>query len=482
MLLTDRFRMMSCFMSWTSRRVAVIIVGLLASALTHAADEPGRPNILLILSDDAGYADFGFHGSREFRTPNLDALANQGMRFEQAYVTAAVCGPSRAGLLTGKYQQRFGYEENNVPGYMSTSGTTGDDMGLPLDEPTMGDHLRSLSYETVYIGKWHQGNADRFHPLERGFETFYGIRGGARSYFPFDETNINYRPEDYLERDFGGFEESDLYLTDALANEAIDRIRADRQQPFFIFLSFTAVHSPMDALTEDLDVFPDLEGARRTLAAMTLSMDRAIGRVLDALDQEQLAQNTIVVFTNDNGGPSDDNASDNSPLSGTKANHLEGGIRVPFLIRWPGVLAEDTVYAHPISTLDLLPTMYAAAGGEPGELDGIDGVNIRPFLTNREAGRPHRTLYWKKEVRAAIRDGDWKLLRFPDRPAELYDISADPAETNDLAAAHPERVSDLYRKLFEWELTLERPRWLLQRKYEGDAMKRMDSYRKTSDN
>ena len=486
MLLTDRCHMMSCFISWTSavtiNRFAALVVGLLASALAHADVEPGRPNILLILSDDAGYADFGFHGSREFRTPNLDVLANQGMRFEQAYVTAAVCGPSRAGLLTGKYQQRFGYEENNVPGYMSTSGTTGDDMGLPLDEPTMGDHLRSLGYETVYIGKWHQGNADRFHPLNRGFESFYGIRGGARSYFPFDETNINYRPEDYLERDFGGFEESDLYLTDALANEAIDRIRADRQQPFFIFLSFTAVHSPMEALTEDLDVFPDLEGARRTLAAMTLSMDRAIGRVLDALDQEQLAQNTIVVFTNDNGGPSDDNASDNSPLSGTKANHLEGGIRVPFLIRWPGVLAEDTVYSHPISTLDLLPTMYAAAGGEPGELDGIDGVNIRPFLTNREASRPHQTLYWKKEVRAAIRDGDWKLLRFPDRPAELYDISADPAETNDLAAAHPERVADLYRKLFEWELTLERPRWLLQRKYEGDAMKRMDSYRKTSDN
>ena len=466
----------------TSNRFAVLAAGLLTSALAHAADEPGRPNILLMLADDAGYADFGFHGSREFRTPNLDALANQGMRFEQAYVTAAVCGPSRAGLLTGKYQQRFGYEENNVPGYMSASGTTGDDMGLPLDELTMGDHLRSLGYDTVFIGKWHQGNADRFHPLERGFDTFYGIRGGSRSYFPFDETNINYLPEDYLERDHGGFEESDLYLTDALAREAIDQIRADRKQPFFIFLSFTAVHAPMEALDEDLDVFPDLEGDRRTLAAMTLSMDRAIGRVLDALDQEQLTQNTIVIFTNDNGGPSDHNASDNSPLSGTKANHLEGGIRVPFLIRWPGVLAEDTVYTHPISTLDLLPTMYAAAGGEPGTLDGVDGVNIGPFLTDREAGRPHQTLYWKKEVRAAIRHGDWKLLRFPDRPAELYDISADPGETNDLAATHPERVADLYRKLFEWELTLERPRWQLQRKYEGDAMKRMDSYRRTSDN
>ncbi len=461
----------------TVNRFVVLVAVLLASAAAHAAGEPATPNILLILSDDAGYADFGFHGSREFRTPNLDALANQGMRFEQAYVTAAVCGPSRAGMLTGKYQQRFGYEENNVPGYMSTSSTTGDDMGLPLDELTMGDHLGALGYDTVYIGKWHQGNADRFHPLERGFDSFFGIRGGARSYFPFDETNINYRPEDYLERDFRGFEESGLYLTDALANEAVDQIRADRNRPFFIFLSFTAVHSPMDALTGDLEVFPDLEGDRRTLAAMTLSMDRAIGRVLDALDQEQLAQNTMVIFTNDNGGPSDDNASDNSPLGGTKANHLEGGIRVPFLIRWPEVLAEDTVYRHPISTLDLLPTMYAAAGGEPGTLGGIDGVNLRPFLTESEAGRPHQTLYWKKEVRAAIRDGDWKLLRFPDRPAELYDIGADPAETDNLATTHPERVAALYRKLFEWELTLERPRWQLQRKFEGDAMKRMDSFR-----
>ncbi|MGB5512402.1 MAG: sulfatase [Woeseiaceae bacterium] len=465
-----------------SIRFVVLIVGLLTSALTHAAADPGRPNILLILADDAGYADFGFQGSRNFRTPNLDALAEQGMRFEQAYVTAAVCGPSRAGLLTGKYQQRFGYEENNVPGYMSASGTTGDDMGLPLDELTIGDHLRSLGYETVFIGKWHQGNADRFHPLKRGFDAFYGIRGGARSYFPFDENNVNYRPEDYLERDLGRFEESDSYLTDALADEAIDRIRAEREQPLFMFLSLTAVHTPMDALAEDLDAFPDLEGDRRTLAAMTLSMDRAIGRVLDALDEEQVAENTIVVFTNDNGGPSDANASDNSPLSGTKANHLEGGIRVPFLIRWPGVIAKDTVYTHPISTLDLLPTMYAAARGEPGKLDGIDGVNIRPFLTNDDAGRPHHTLYWKKEVRAAIRDGDWKLLRFPDRPAELYDISVDAAETNNLAGEYPERVANLYRKLFEWELTLERPRWQLQRKYEGDAMKRMDNYRRINDN
>ncbi len=440
---------------------------------------PKQPNIILILSDDAGYADFGFHGSEIMKTPRLDAFVEQGMLFEQAYVTAAVCGPSRAGLYTGKYQQRFGYEENNVPGYMSHSGTIGDDMGLPLDQKTIGDCMKDLGYRTGIIGKWHLGNADRFHPLKRGFDEFYGFRGGARSYFSYSEDDPEVRQEDRIERGFGDFEESDKYLTDAFADETIDFMERNREGPFFVILSFNAVHTPMEADPKDLDRFPELSGKRQQLAAMTLSMDRACGRVFDALDKLGLEKDTIVVFTNDNGGPSDTNASINDPLSGTKANHLEGGIRVPFLIRWSGVVEQNTKFGYPISMLDLLPTLYAAGGGDPSSLSGLDGVDLRPYVKGENSERPHNLLYWKKETRAAIREGDWKLLRFPDRPAELYDLSKDIAEVDDLAGRYPEKVRDMYRKLFDWELTLERPLWQLQRVYEGKAMERMDAYRKT---
>jgi arylsulfatase A-like enzyme len=435
------------------------------------------PNIVFILSDDAGYGDFGFQGSSQMRTPNLDKLAAQSTVFTQAYVSAAVCGPSRAGILTGKYQQRFGYEENNVPGYMSDSGLTGNDMGLPLNQRTTGDYLTHLEYTTALIGKWHQGNADRFHPTKRGFEHFYGFRGGARSYFEFGPGNPVSYPEDRLERGFAHYQESPHYLTQALADNAIEFITQHHREPFFLFLSFNAVHSPMDARKEDLAQFPQLSGKRKQVAAMTLSMDREIGKVLAALDELGLSENTLLVFTNDNGGPSDTNASDNTPLSGTKANHLEGGIRVPFLMRWPTGNIGPNTYREPISTLDLLPTFFAAGGGEKNALGDVDGTNLLPYLRGEIATRPHQTLYWKKENRGAIRHGNWKLLRFPDRPAELYDLSQDISERYDLAAANPRIVKDLYQRLFTWELSLERPLWQLKREYEGAAMTRMDNFR-----
>lgn len=456
----------------------LVLATIALICFTSAAQSQNQPNIVLLFSDDAGYADFGFQGSDEFRTPHLDELAWQGMQFEQAYVTAAVCGPSRAGLLTGKYQQRFGYEENNVPGYMSMSGLTGDDMGLPLDQKTMADYLRSLGYRTALFGKWHQGNADRYHPLNRGFDEFYGFRGGARSYYPFSTDNPNNRKEDYLERGFGEFAEAESYLTEALANEAVSFIERNQDNPFFLFLSFNAVHTPMHATQEDLEEFSELSGKRKKLAAMTLAMDRACGLVLDKLDELGLAENTIVIFTNDNGGPSDANESLNDPLSGCKANHLEGGIRVPFLLRWPGKIKENSRYKYPVSTLDLLPSFYAAGGGDVSALEDIDGVNLFPYLTGKKKDRPHEFLYWKKENRGVVRAGDWKLIRFPDRPAELYDLSEDISELNNLAAKHPDKVREMYKQLFQWELTLERPLFQLKRYYEGAAMDRMDKYRK----
>ncbi|MDW7692175.1 sulfatase [Flammeovirgaceae bacterium SG7u.111] len=453
------------------------LIFLLVSPLLGTAQD--KPNILLIFIDDAGYADFGFQGSKVMKTPNLDQFATQSVKFSQGYVSASVCGPSRAGLLTGRYQQKFGFEENNVPGFMSeVSAEDGPNMGIPLSEVTMGDYMKSMGYATAYFGKWHLGGTDKFHPTNRGFDEFFGFRGGARSYFPYQKAPAE--TLNRLERGLGGFAEHEGYLTDVLAEETNIFIEKNKDKPFFALLAFNAVHTPMDATEEDLKQFPQLTGKRQEVAAMTLALDRACGKVFDKLKELGLDENTIVVFTNDNGGPSDKNASVNNPLSGTKSNHLEGGIRVPFLISWPAKLKKNTNYDYPVSTLDLLPTFFAAAGGKVDTLANIDGVDLIPYLQGENKERPHQVLYWKKGTRAVVRDGDWKLIRYSDRPAELFDISKDISEQNNLASVHPEKVKVLFKQLFDWEMTLGRPRWLLQNKFEKYDVDRMTKYRNGS--
>ena len=448
---------------------------ILITTLSSCAQK--KPNIIFLFSDDAGYEDFGFQGSNVMITPNLDKLANQGIKFTQGYVTDATCGPSRAGLITGKYQQKFGYQEINVPGYMSpNSKYLGDDMGLPVDQKTIADYLKKLGYKSAAYGKWHLGNADRFHPLKRGFDEFYGFRGGARSYFPYQNFK-GIHHDNKMERNFGTFEEPNGYATDVFAEEAIKFIEKNKKNPFFIYLAFNAVHTPMHATKEDLAKFPKLKGKRQQVAAMTLALDRACGKVLDKLKELGLDDNTIIVFSNDNGGPTDKNASLNLPLSGTKSNHLEGGVRVPYLIKWPKKIKAGKTYNYPVSTLDLLPTFYAAAGGDVKDLEEIDGVNLIPYLNGSKKERPHQYLFWKKEARAVCRENDWKLIRFADRPAELYDLSKDITEQNNLAAKEPERVKRMFKKLFEWELTQERPLWMLKQQFEEYDINRMDRYR-----
>lgn len=467
-----------CLSAWTRQLLSLMGWGMLAVLpnIALAAPSSQNPNIVLLFADDAGYADFGFQGSKSFRTPHLDRLAESGMELTQLYVSAAVCGPSRAGLLTGQYQQRFGFEENNVPGSMSPSGAMGNDMGLPLGIPTIANHLSNLGYRSALFGKWHQGIADRYHPLKRGFDEFYGFRGGARSYFPLPD-NKPPRAGHRMERGFGNYEEPSDYLTDALAAETCKFIKRNTEQPFFAFVSFNAVHGPMQPDPSDKDAFPALDGIRRKLAAMALSMDRACGKIVDTLNEQGLADNTLVVFCNDNGGPTDHNSAINHPLSGTKGTHLEGGIRVPGIVVWPGKIEPATEYDQPVSTLDLLPTFLAAAGGNPAAIPELDGVDLLPFLAGDRSDAPHPTLYWKKENRGTIRDGDWKLLRFPDRPAMLFNIANDPSEQHDLAIENRELVEQLYKKLFAWEIELERPLWQLKRVHEARAAKRFDAHR-----
>ncbi|KXX66594.1 sulfatase-like hydrolase/transferase [Flammeovirga sp. SJP92] len=434
-----------------------------------------KPNIILFFTDDGGYADFGFQGSKEIKTPQLDKLANSGLVFSQGYVTASVCGPSRAGLITGQYQQKFGYEENNVPGYMSQSSKLLDvDMGLPTDIKTMGDYMKELGYATAFYGKWHLGDADKFHPTKRGFDEFYGFRGGDRSYFAYEKFP---HPDKRMERNLNNFEEPNKYATDVFAEETIKFIEKHKDEPFFIFLSYNAVHTPIETTEEDLALFPELEGRRKELAAMTWAMDRASGNVLQKLEELGLDDNTLIVFTNDNGGPSDKNGSINLPLAGTKSNHLEGGIRVPFTMTWKGHISKKSRFDFPVSTFDLLPTFYAAGGGDVKDLKDVDGVDLMPYIKGDKKGRPHENLFWKKETRAAVRSGDWKLIRYSDRPAELYNIVKDESELNNLAYEETDKVKELFKLLYDWELTLERPLWQLKRQFEKYDNDRMDKYK-----
>ncbi|MFY0607658.1 MAG: sulfatase-like hydrolase/transferase [Cyclobacteriaceae bacterium] len=456
-----------------------ILVCLIVTCLAHFGMSQ-KTNIIFLFADDAGYHDFGFQGSKEFKTPNLDRLAREGVVFSQAYTTAAVCGPSRAGMLTGMYQQRFGFEENNVPGYMSTSSKQmGDEMGLPLHLKTMADHLKPLGYRSMILGKWHMGNDDKYHPLKRGFDEFYGFRGGARSFWPLTEEEANSRPENRMEHGFENFQETDIYLTDAIGEEAVDFIKRNKDNPFFLYVSFNAVHSPLQATDEDLAQFPDLTGKRRTLAAMTLAMDRACGMILDEIKASGLEENTLIVFSNDNGGP-EGTMTCNYPLSGCKSNNLEGGIRVPTIMKLPTVINAGSVYEEPISLLDMLPTFVNVAGGVAEQIEGLDGVDLIPYITGKNESNPHETLFWKKENRGIVRQGDWKLLRFPDRPAELYNIALDETESNNLAYEQPDKVRELFKVLWTWEGQLERPLFMLRREYEVNALKRMDDKRDPS--
>lgn len=433
-----------------------------------------KTNIVFLFADDAGYYDFGFQGSKTFKTPNLDKLAKEGMVFKEAYTTAAVCGPSRAGLLTGRYQQRFGFEENNVPGYMShSSKLMGDEMGLPLSEKTIADYLKKQKYSSIILGKWHMGNADRYHPLRRGFDEFYGFRGGARSFYPLTQKQAIDKPEDRLERGYENYKEPEKYLTYELADEACDFIGRNKKKPFFMYVSFNAVHSPLHATKEDLAEVKNLTGKRKILAAMTIALDKACGQILEKLKAEGLEENTLIVFSNDNGGP-DGTQTCNYPLSGCKSNNLEGGIRVPCVMKLPNVIKAGSTYDKPVSMLDMLPTFVNIAGGNAEAISQIDGVDLMPYITKKNKKSPHEILFWKKENRGIVRKGDWKLLRFPDRPAELYNISKDITENKNLAAKYPEKVKELFTDLFNWEGGLERPLWQLKREYEVNAMKRMD--------
>jgi len=454
----------ACGLALAAAAIAAACSGA-TDAAGPAAERP--PNFILLFSDDAGYADFGFQGSATHATPNIDSIAREGFRFTQAYVTASVCSPSRAGMLTGRYQQRFGHEYN-LPG-MNDPAVPDNLRGLPLTEVTIADMLRERGYATGLVGKWHLGLHPRFHPQRRGFDEFFGMVAGSSPYMPGTNNRI-----------FDGTEPVPAgqlpYITDAFGDRAVDFIERHRDEPFFLFLSFNAPHTPMEAKAADLDSlqasFQTRE--RAVSAAMTRSLDDNVGKVLEALDRLGLAENTLVIFTNDNGGAMPYNASLNAPLRGTKGTILEGGIRVPMAMRWPDRLPGGDSFELPVSTLDLVPTMMAAAGGRlPADRD-YDGVDLLAHLTGDAVSRPHPTLFWRIDDGAALRRGDWKLVRTPDRQHWLFDLTADLSETTDLAAAEPEIAAELRAELERWEATLAPAVWRTAPRWQEHSLIRYD--------
>ena len=410
--------------------LALLSLALLPSSLPAAAE---RPNVLIILADDLGFADIGVHGCKDIPTPHIDALAERGVRCTSGYSSHPYCSPMRAGLMACRYQHRFGYVTNVAYDPANTQ------IGLPASEKTIAKRLQEAGYHTGMAGKWHLGASHAHHPNRRGFEFFYGFLGGGHQYFDVDLTKP--MGEGYFDtlQHNGTPKDLDGYLTDVLSEEAVGFIERskDDERPFFFYLAYNAPHAPMQAPEADLQKFASIpDKKRRAYAAMVHAMDRGIGQVLAALDASGQRENTIVFFLSDNGGPTSANASSNTPLRGFKGDVFEGGVRVPFIVSWPGKLPEGTTYDHPVISLDVSRT--ALALGQAKIVPKLEGKNLMPFLSGSSAGPPHDALYWKSGDKWAVRSGDWKLLREKGMTGtRLFQLSNDISEKDDRSSSDP---------------------------------------------
>jgi arylsulfatase A-like enzyme len=431
-------------------RSAAAVAAVVALLVGPAAAAESPPNVVLIVGDDMGYADLGVQGCKDIPTPHLDALAKAGARFTNGYVSGPYCSPTRAGLLTGRYQTRFGHEFNPGAG-----------QGLPLTETTIADRFRAAGYRTALVGKWHLGNSADRHPQKRGFDEFFGFLGGAHDYFAPNGILRGTEPAG-----------DKTYLTDALAREAVGFIDRSKAKPFFLYLAFNAVHTPMQADDPRLKKFEGIADVRRrTYAAMMSAMDDAVGVVTRKLKDDGLTGNTLVVFFSDNGGPTmrgtTINGSSNAPLRGSKRTTLEGGVRVPFFISWPGRIPAGVADDRLVIQLDILPTALAAAGVAVKPEWKLEGVDLLPYLTGKNAGRPHDALFWRFGNQMAVRKGDWKLVKY-DLAAEggtgtsavkLYNLKDDIGEATDVAAAYPDEVKELKAAWDAWNAANVPPLW-----------------------
>ena len=473
--------------------VLFIVIAVPSLSSVAAEQRSERPNIILIVVDDLGYGELGCQGNPEIPTPYIDSLARDGVRFTSAYVTASFCSPSRAGLLTGRYQTRFGHELNPTGRH-----NLDPDAALPAPERTLANVLQDAGYATGLVGKWHLGGTDEAHPLRRGFDEFYGFLHEGHFYvpppykgvtsflrrarLPEGATGRRFAEGDtiwtsHLGRNEPPYDENnpilrgtkpireEAYLTDALAREAVAFIDRHRAEPFFLYLSWNAVHSPMQGADAYMERFAHIEDVhRRVFAAMLANLDDGIGAVLNKLRDEGLDERTVIFFISDNGGPTAELTSSNDPLRGGKGDLYEGGIRVPFLVRWPGVLLAGTTHDQPVISTDVFVTACAAAGVR---CDGrrLDGIDLRPHLTGKASGPPHEVLYWRMGNKAALRQGNWKIVRHRRTGEfELYDLARDVSETSDLAETHPGKLATLTARWEQVDAEMVDPVWTPNRR------------------
>ncbi|MFT7197873.1 MAG: arylsulfatase A-like enzyme, partial [Marinoscillum sp.] len=428
--------------------------------IVFCANSHEKPNVIIILADDLGYADVGFNGSEEIPTPNIDRIANEGVVFTNGYVTYSVCGPSRAGLITGRYQNRFGYATNPI------IAPDDPNMGLPLTERTLATELKTAGYTNGVIGKWHLGTHESLKPDKRGFDHFFGFLSGGHRYFP-EEYIFNDLSE--VKKDWDWYQtklllnnepvEETAYLTDALSREAVSFIDANQDNPFFLYLAYNAPHGPLQATEEYLSRFKHIENEkRRTYAAMVSAMDDGIGQVLDKLKALGLDQNTIVVFLSDNGGPEHHNASDNGMLRDGKGSMYEGGIRVPFAMKWPEKIAPRSVFEKPVMSFDIFSTVCASINLQAQ--NKLDGVDLIPFLNGSKSHLPHESLFWVDmgDNDFSARIGDLKIVKEKKSPLELFDLKKDISENVPLQ--NRAKLDQIFADYQTWRDSLPDPQFL----------------------
>jgi len=434
------------------------------------SNETQPPNVLLIFVDDLGYCDTELYGCDDVPTPNIKRLADEGVVFTDGYVSSSVCSQSRAGLLTGRHQQRFGHEF--LPGKPD---------GLPLNEVTLADVMKDAGYVTGIVGKWHLGTAEKFNPIHRGFNEFFGMPPAGGNYIDPTQQNVksvrwsvttgNFvaatpsswegqvsdRNEGIMLRGTTRVTENE-YLTEAFTRESIAFIEKYKDRPFFLYLPHFAVHGPLQVTQKYYDRFPQIKDeASRIYAAMTSALDDSVGTILDTLEEHGLENNTLVIFTSDNGAGVAAYAN-NTPLRLGKHTMFEGGVRVPFAMKWPAGMPQGITYKYPISTLDIFPTVVAAANGKLPEEVAIDGVDLVPYLDDSNTAIPHNQLFWRSGNIWAVREDDWKLIYAADR-YWLYDLSKDVGEKLNLADTHKDVVQQIKASYEKWNTGNAEPLW-----------------------
>ncbi|MEY4482659.1 MAG: Arylsulfatase [Verrucomicrobiota bacterium] len=432
--------------------------------------EPGTafaapPNVMVIVADDLGYGDIGVHGGKDVPTPNIDALANRGVRCTSGYVSAPYCSPSRAGFLTGRCQTRFGHEFNPHVGDETK-------LGLPLDQRTIANHLHDAGYATGLIGKWHQGFSPEHHPQARGFDDYFGFLVGGHNYLLHKDAEAKFGSAHSHDMIYRSRELQKLegYTTDLFTDEAVAFMDRHDAKPWFLYLAYNAVHTPLEVLAKYGDRVPAsiTDPERRGYLSLLVGLDDAIGRLSAHLKTTGRDKDTVIFFFSDNGGAGRKpflayNTGINNPLRGDKGQTLEGGIRVPFFVSWPGKLPAGKVYDEPVSAIDILPTACALAETKVGA--AVEGINLLPHLTGENAAAPHDALYWRFGPQKAIRKGNWKLVDWRDFESktqsgwQLYDLSKDIGEKENVAAAHPDLVADMSKAWETWNQQNIDPLW-----------------------